>query len=315
LAFAYARAVLCEQRTGCGECGACKLVDAGSHTDFVHLYPGIKVDKNDKGEQISIKAVRAFVLPRASFVPATGSRVAVVFENTGRLTAEAADAFLKTLEEPPDWMRFVLTATAIDELPPTVVSRCTHLALGLVPTEELIAGLEREYGVAPDEAADLATRAGGLPGVAVRLLRDSKVRDRSDKMLEYLEHLAAAGPLEALAMGERLRDLASEFRGAEEDEEADRSARQAQAECLQQLALWFRDAMDFAERGEHAAPQLPFAAGPAKVVSQRAPAGHFRRCAELALAARTAILGNATARLQTDTVLAHFLMGLRDKAA
>lgn len=255
-----------------------------------------------------INLVRELIVGRAGGAPAIGDRVVVLIESADRLVMpEAADALLKTLEEPPDWMRFVLTTANKEMLPATILSRCTDIYFGPVSDSQIQEGLERLHNALPDNAALAARDAVGLPGKAVLTILGRRSEDRVSDMITFFEDLAIASKLEALALGERFRGLAEVGDG--EDQEA--SARLAQASLLDSLALWFRDAMDYAERGEAARSHLPIAAASSRTAAGRADAAVWREAAARAVEVRGAILGNAVARLQIDSMLCDLLCKLR----
>ncbi len=263
------------------------------------------MDPDDKGEAIQIKAVRQLVLPRVTVGPATGDRVAVLIEQAERMTWGAANALLKTLEEPPEWMRLILTANASDAVPPTILSRCTLVTLGEVPHEELQEGLVAQFGANEDVAKDVAFLAAGYPGRAVALLEDPDARDRARRIAEFVEVLAKASLGEALSLAERLQETASSQESGE-----DLSARAALAKSLLHLAQCFRDAAVLRLGAEGPRLAVPTARDALRQLSVRAPAGHWCACAEQALEARNSVLGNASARYQLDALMARVLSGL-----
>ena len=124
---------------------------------------------------------------------AGGARVAVV-GRADRLTEQAANCVLKTLEEPPPRTHIVLCAAHPERMPATILSRCRQLALAPVPVRDLAAWLEQRHGVEPARATTSAALSGGRPGRALTLatqpgsLRDDLVA------VDALLHLPAAGP-------------------------------------------------------------------------------------------------------------------------
>ncbi|HEX3605575.1 MAG TPA: hypothetical protein VH134_06605 [Candidatus Dormibacteraeota bacterium] len=99
---------------------------------------------------------------------AGGRRVAVI-GRADRLTEDAANCVLKTLEEPPEGTHLLLCAAHPERLPATIVSRCQMLGCAPVPAADIRAWLEGEHGVAPELAAGAAALAGGRPGRALQL--------------------------------------------------------------------------------------------------------------------------------------------------
>lgn len=141
-----------------------------SHPDFVTFAPDGPL------RQISIPQMRA-LKERAQFKPLKGRRRVFLIDHLDRANEQAANSLLKTLEEPPEHMVFVLTAENAYDLLPTIRSR--SVALGLAP---LTAAEMREF-LATREAVDRAERrlalAGGRPGVALRIDLDAYDKRRT----------------------------------------------------------------------------------------------------------------------------------------
>ena len=159
LAREAARRLLCAGDDPLGECRSCRLVAAAAHPDFIQMEP--------EGEQWRIGEIRR-IGEIVSRRPALGERRVVILNDIKGLTAEAANAFLKLLEEPPPGHYFFLLAAAAGRLPLTIRSRCLWLGLRPVPRTELVATL-RERGIPNQVAQALAERSGGNPGRALAL--------------------------------------------------------------------------------------------------------------------------------------------------
>jgi DNA polymerase III subunit delta' len=133
---------------------------------------------------------------------AGGSRVAVI-ARADRLTEDAANCVLKTLEEPPPNTHLVLCAAHPERLPATIVSRCQVLGCAPVPAAEIRGWLETVHGVAPPLAAGAAALAGGRPGRALHLATVPGALRAEMEAIDAL--LAAAGG----GRGEALRTAAA----------------------------------------------------------------------------------------------------------
>lgn len=180
LALALAQGWLCEGEgpaRPCGRCPSCRLVQARSHPDLLVLLPealqpalGWTADADgEAGEpgskarqpskEIRVDAVRSAVA-FAQTTPARGVAKVVVVHPAERMNGIAANALLKTLEEPAGVARFVLGCAAPDSLLPTIRSRCHALALALPSADAATAWLVAQ-GVA--DAGVLLAAAGGQP--------------------------------------------------------------------------------------------------------------------------------------------------------
>ncbi len=195
-----AMAVNCEAPAAerpCGRCESCRLVQAGSHPDVVEL---------DAASNNSVEDVRD-LRERVMLTSMRGGTRVWILDEAHMLSKAAANALLKTLEEPPPGLVFILATTEPERLPPTVLSRCQHFRFRRLTDDEIrgkLARLANAAGVAAETAAlDLVARSA-----------DGGMRDAES----LLERLLASGEAVTLvrtedALGlpphERLRAMAS----------------------------------------------------------------------------------------------------------
>lgn len=97
-----------------------------NHPDLIRIGPDKKNPKSDK-RSIRIETIRDLI-HRLSFKPFEGNRLVVILEEVELMTEEAANALLKTLEEPPDYLLFLLICSSVERLPPTIRSRCQRVS-------------------------------------------------------------------------------------------------------------------------------------------------------------------------------------------
>jgi DNA polymerase-3 subunit delta' len=117
--------------------------------------------------------------------------------------ASAANALLKTLEEPASQAILILTARAPESLLPTIVSRCETVMLRPLPADEIAAGL-RARGVEPEKAAMAAALAGGRPGRAMRLANDDDAFMRRRQIGDDLRTILATSVVERFRYVEKI---------------------------------------------------------------------------------------------------------------
>ena len=209
-ARALASALLCEAPRGalaCGECAACHWFEQGNHPDYREIIPEI-AEEDDEAEAdeakpekkkslvIKVDQIRA----QADFMGLTthrsGFRVLVI-RPADTLNLEAANALLKTLEEPPPATVIVLVSDQPSRLLATIRSRCRTLALPMPERAEALAWLEAE---AVPEAAIALSVAGGAPLLARDLAAPEEVQLRR-KVITELSRPSGAEPL---AFAERI---------------------------------------------------------------------------------------------------------------
>jgi DNA polymerase-3 subunit delta' len=187
--MALAQSWLCEAqppgspfKPACGECNSCHLILARSHPDLVVVVPEImqaalgwtasgeddggaeKSSKTKKPSQdIKVEAIRTVV----QFSQQTASRgraKVVVVHPAERMNVVSSNTLLKTLEEPPGMVRFVISAGSLDELLPTVRSRCQAWRLPLPDTATSVAWLREQIkGLSEVDAGVLLQASGGQP--------------------------------------------------------------------------------------------------------------------------------------------------------
>jgi DNA polymerase-3 subunit delta' len=137
----------------CGLCSACGRVARGTHTDVVTVEPG-------ESGVIMVEQVRQ-VIDQVAYRPFEGRRRVVIVDDADRLSPQAQNAFLKTLEEPPDSSQFVLVTARPDTLLDTVRSRCPQLRFGQIAESDIVATLITARGYTENEARPAAAMAGG----------------------------------------------------------------------------------------------------------------------------------------------------------
>ena len=184
----------------CGVCSSCKKMAAGSHPDFVLVSP-------EKGA-IKIDQIRSLIKD-LSFDPYEGKSRVVVIEDVHTMRQEAANALLKTLEEPPPNNLLILTADASGNVLQTILSRCQTIPFYSLTTDETVAILLQQDTEIDEETALLLARLSeGSPGNAlllhqkkltqllqevVGLLADeqSKLDSETGKVLHMAENMAS----------------------------------------------------------------------------------------------------------------------------
>lgn len=131
------------------------------------LHPDVVLIEPDGRSAITVDQARNTVA-LANLAPVEADRKVFVLEEGGAMNDEAANALLKTLEEPTASTIFVVIAESEDDLPETVASRCRTVVFGRVPEEEIATGLVA-FGVDADRAEQAARISGGRPGLAISL--------------------------------------------------------------------------------------------------------------------------------------------------
>lgn len=180
-ALTLANWLLCERpgaQGPCGECPSCAWFAQGNHPDFRHLEPLEDESETGKarkgGRPISVEQVREVLEFTVLSAHRGGWRV-VVLHPAESLNAAAANALLKTLEEPPAGVMIMLVAHRPRRMLPTVLSRCHKLAVPLPDRQSALAWLAERQGT---HAETLLSEAGGAPLAALDLADPERIRRR-----------------------------------------------------------------------------------------------------------------------------------------
>ena len=229
-ALALARALNCEDRQpdadACGRCRSCRMFGGGGHPDFWQIHP------EGEGAHPPIKVDQIRELSRKiNFPPMAGAWRVVLVKPAEAMNLEAANAFLKTLEEPPEGNVFILTAMGERDLLPTIVSRCRRFNFNPIPHTLLARELERRQKLTAAQAALAAALHAGSLGQALAA-NLPELLARRDQVVEELELLNRGG------IGEVLQWAAA------------KSQKNSGLDQFISLAgLWYRDLLALSHRG------------------------------------------------------------------
>ncbi|RPI45966.1 MAG: DNA polymerase III subunit gamma/tau [Betaproteobacteria bacterium] len=241
LARILAKAFNCEQgvsATPCGTCSACTGIDAGRFVDLLEV---------DAASNTQVDKMRE-LLENALYAPTAGRYKIYVIDEVHQLSGHSFNAMLKTLEEPPEHVKFVLATTDPQKVPVTVLSRCLQFNLRQIPAEQIRARLaeilqSESVAFEPAAIAVLARAARGSLRDALSLLDQAiahgggQVDEASvSAMLGLAGHEHLYNVLQSLAAGDGKAMLA----------QADAMAAHGIAfeQALQELAsLWHRIAV------------------------------------------------------------------------
>jgi len=193
VASLFARALNCEgDPPPCDACASCRKAQHQNHPDIITI--------TAEGQFIKIGAVKE-LQEQMKFRPREGRRRVFIVPEADRMNAAAANALLKTLEEPSAGNILLLTTSRPHALPVTILSRCQHLRFTPLPREEVDRYLREKESLDGEAAAVLAASSGGSIGRALEMKRDDWLRLRNG----IIEHLSDnPDPLKRLAFAGRL---------------------------------------------------------------------------------------------------------------
>ena len=220
VALRFAQAINCESGDGsdaCGECRSCLQIEARTHPDFLAIAP----DPELANPQIKIEQIRELE-QQIIYHPLVGRKKIFLIDEADRMTQGAANALLKTLEEPPDHSVLLLVSGRPSALLPTVRSRCQALRFAPPARTQVEAALIVKREIPPADARLLAAATQSRLGAALSM--------------DLAATRAAHDELCALASPPTLRSVATVLTAAEALHKSDRGP-----EVLDWLSLWVRD--------------------------------------------------------------------------
>jgi DNA polymerase-3 subunit delta' len=206
VALEFAAALNCTTDDGipgpCGECRDCRDTLAGRHADVEVVAPGGLCDEPDHKDHADSRDLRICQVRRLervlSLSPYAGRRRIAIVVAADTLRTEAANAFLKTLEEPPEGSVIILLAEREERLPETVLSRCQKLPFRPIERQAIGQALI-EKGATPEAAETIAAASAGKLGWALQALEDPSLAEERSQMLDEAMRLAHAGRTERFA--------------------------------------------------------------------------------------------------------------------
>ena len=220
LAFEFAKASFCEesQLDSCGSCINCRKMDHQNHPDF-------KIISVLEGKSaISIDQIRE-LKKEIAYKPYDSDHKIYIIEAAEKMTKEAANSLLKTLEEPPSFATIILLVEDSGRLLPTLVSRCQQIKLRNVSKKKIKELLLAE-GLENKEAEILSSTAAGSPGKALEILEIDNYFAERQKIYDFLKDINSKNTIEIFKITEKLTSLLK-----------------ADFPCFDLLSDWYRDIM------------------------------------------------------------------------
>ena len=177
LACEFAKALNCETadslQDACGKCSSCLKAQHKSHADMLF----IEAD----GQFIRINSIRE-IQERMKFKPLEGRWRSVIIDDADKMNDHAANALLKTLEEPSASNILILISSRPYSMPATVISRCRHMRFSPLPTNDVARYLVEKKGIEQQKSALLAGLSGGSIGLALELDQEDIATYRAEIM-------------------------------------------------------------------------------------------------------------------------------------
>lgn len=201
----------------CGRCSSCIRTSKSNHPNLELIKP--------TGQSIKIKQIREIISDTARKPFESGYKI-IIIDGAEKMTIEAQDAFLKTLEEPPENTVFLLLAENHNLLLPTIVSRCQVFRIKPVDRMEMKSFIQARYDYPPMDVEAAVRHSKGIIGRALELLNDKESFKIRALYIDILDNVLSGNEIDAI-------HLASETVGDKETAER----------FLEFSMSWFRDIM------------------------------------------------------------------------
>ncbi len=219
LADAFAITLQCtgEGEKPCGTCHSCRQALNGSHPDIIYV-------QHEKPTSIGVNEIRTQVVSDVQIRPYNGKYKIYIIADAEKMTDQAQNALLRTIEEPPEYAIIILLTTNEEALLETVRSRCEILQLDPVPNELVKQYLIAELGVSEYQAEICATFAQGNVGKAARLASSEDfgaIKDSAMYLIRHIDRMSISAVIEYVKIVQEYKISIQDY--------------------LDVLALWYRD--------------------------------------------------------------------------
>lgn len=233
-----ARCLNCEQgptRFPCGVCSSCREIAAGNAVDVIEI---------DAASNRGINEMRE-LRENVRYRPARDRFKVFIIDEAHQITNEAFNALLKTLEEPPEWVVFILCTTEVHKIPTTIASRCQQFSFRAVEFQELIARMEWICGqegieAGPDALAVIAQVGEGSVRDSLSALDQAIACFGKRLTVDEVRSLLGVFGLDALGEVSRALEAGNSQMMLEVVQELERNGRDLQHFC-RELARYFRN--------------------------------------------------------------------------
>ena len=276
----------------CGTCQECRLLAAGNHPDLHLIYRQLNQYHKEpevrrrKAIDLGVDVIRQFVVDKVGAKPQRGRAKVFLIREADRITPQAQNALLKTLEEPPQTTFLILLVASLNLMLPTIRSRCHLTPFGILPTEFIADRLAELLPELPAGRAQLCARfAEGSLGRALQHAEDA-LDEHNQRVVRTLVELPRRKTAEvASALEEEARALGARYSARDREISDTEALRRGLKTVLGLAAMWYRDL-------------LHLAAGSAEPVANVSHADELRSAADGTTLGRTVAAISQLARTE-----------------
>lgn len=201
LARTMAKALEClGDSTPCGICDSCRVFESDNHPDVIYVQP-------KKTKSLGVDDIREQVIEPSAIKQYHYQYKIFLIENADTMTVQAQNSLLKTLEEPPAYAVFILTATNLDHFLSTVLSRCVIFKMRGLSVEEISNYLKLKKDIIPEQAQVFAEYAQGSIGNALKIAQSEEFGAMRNAVIERLMKICQDDLIAVMAMAKELEEF------------------------------------------------------------------------------------------------------------
>lgn len=221
LANAFALTLLCEKGKSepCMECHACKQVLSGNHPDLIYV-------THEKPASIGVDDIREQINDTVAVRPYSSYYKVYIVDEAEKMTQQAQNALLKTIEEPPSYAIIILLTTNQEAFLPTILSRCVQLKLKPLKDFVVKSYLTESMKIPEADAEVYAAFARGNLGKAITIASSEDFKEMHQEILNLLKHIKEMDISELIDYIQKLKDDHMDI-----------------YECLDFMQMWYRDVL------------------------------------------------------------------------
>ncbi len=197
LVHAFAKAILCAEKTGCGLCKSCLTFAHNNHPDVIY------VAKNTTKVSIGVDEIREEIINTLYKKPYASEKKIYIIEEGDKVTPQGQNALLKSLEEPPEYAMFFIIGKERDSFLQTIRSRMVELQVKPLPDATLLSYLEILPESQRTDVSLIANYARGSLGQALSLLQEGQVYEVREDLVADLVALPSLSLGSALLLAQK----------------------------------------------------------------------------------------------------------------
>jgi DNA polymerase III, gamma/tau subunits len=225
IAKCFAKLIQCENKNSCGKCYSCKSFDFDNNPDVIYVLPS-------KTKNLGVDDIREQVKSQVDIKPYACKYKIFIIEHADKMTPQAQNALLKILEEPPEFIIFILLGENINNFLPTIISRCSIIKIAPVAINLIQSNLQKQ-NIDEKHAEIYALYSQGNIGRALKFASDENFNKIRNNVLDIIKKLQDSDVAQALS-------FVSEFEKFKDDFQL----------VLDIIYLWYADLIVYSATGD-----------------------------------------------------------------